>query len=685
MALATIDRVDPGATPLADRLAQAARQGLVGRDNEIRLFDDALATLLPPFAVLWLHGPGGIGKSTLLGALRQRVAAASRRVITLDASLIECHRRGFLDAIGADLPQPGDDPGVLFVDAIEHIERLHGWLFDEFLPQLPQSWLAVCAGRQPPHERWRHDARWHALLKVHSLANLDRSGARALLQARGVDDEGLVARALAFARGHPLALVLLADVIEQKTSAAPEPLEPGGSVVQTLVERFVRDVPGARHLDALRVAAFVRHTTEGVLAASLGGDDARALFDWLRGLGFMRVTPCGLVPHELVRDVLAADVLWRDPERAVLLRRAAHAYLHRLLVSSSGRERVHHQADLLFVLRHSRHRQAFFDWSALDQHSVEPARGEDWARIESMALRHEGPATLHWLRHWWDRQRDGFRLFWNASHRCDGFLLMLRLVAPIAAADRADPGLLAALGFIDRQRALAAGDELVLLRAWMHAEQYQRVSAAINLTAMHVVSHLVSHAQCAWSVVYMADAEFWQPHFDGVNFARVCEADYDLGGKHFGAFVHDWRFEPAQRWIAGDYRPMPFAGGAHGTAPDARAWLAAVRQALRDFNDTQALAHGALAQVLTRQLAPGDEAQRGAGEVRERLRCAIERIGEHPRQRKFRDAVWHTYVQPMHKQEQVAAELGIAFTTFRYRLQQGIERVAAELLRQIPR
>ena len=33
----------------------------------------------------------------------------------------------------------------------------------------------------------------------------------------------------------------------------------------------------------------------------------------------------------------------------------------------------------------------------------------------------------------------------------------------------------------------------------------------------------------------------------------------------------------------------------------------------------------------------------------------------------------------MHKQEQVAAELGIPFATYRYRLQQGIERIAAAL------
>ena len=91
----------------------------------------------------------------------------------------------------------------------------------------------------------------------------------------------------------------------------------------------------------------------------------------------------------------------------------------------------------------------------------------------------------------------------------------------------------------------------MLLRHWMHREHYQAVTAAINLTAMHVVTHLITHPEAAWSVVYMADPAFWQPHFDGVNFARCPEADFEVDGRRFGAFIHDWRFEPAPAWVSG--------------------------------------------------------------------------------------------------------------------------------------
>ncbi len=662
---------------LSARLAQTAQRCFVGRAAELQLFDAALSAALPPFAVLWFHGPGGVGKSALLAALRDRALASGRRVVSVDGSSIERGASGFLDALGLERPRDSDDPGVLLIDGCEHLERLQPWLREQFLPTLPQHWFAVCAGRRPPDERWCHDAQWSTLLQVRPLAGLDDGDSRALLAARGVAPDRLP-QALAWGRGHPLALSLLADVLRQ--SEAPLlATAPGGSVVQTLVQRLAQDVPDARHLDALRVAAFVRDTNQEVLTAALPCDDARPLFDWLRSLGFMQSSERGLRPHELVREVLVADTMWRDPARADALRGAACRHFYDRIAHSSGRSRVHHQAEVLYVLRHQPHKEKFFDWSALDVHRVEPAREEDRSLIGEMVERHEGTQALRWFEHWWQHQRAGFQLFWNAEGGCDGFVLMLRVGASASAHDRADPAVAAALRFIERHRALQGSDELVLLRQWMHTQHYQRVSAAINLTAMHVVTHLVTHPEAAWSAVYMADPAFWQPHFEGVHFVRAPPADFELDGRRFGAFVHDWRAEPAAAWIVGERRPMPFATEATMAADERHAdvpatFVDAVRQALRDFHDAEALRRGALARALS-----SDGGALDALALRARLRDAVEQLGAHPRDRKFSDAIWHTYLEPMHKQEQVAAELGVPFATYRYRLQQGIERIAAAL------
>jgi hypothetical protein len=51
---------------LADRLTAAHRRGFHGRQSEVALFRAALAGDAAPFAVLYVHGIGGVGKSTLL-------------------------------------------------------------------------------------------------------------------------------------------------------------------------------------------------------------------------------------------------------------------------------------------------------------------------------------------------------------------------------------------------------------------------------------------------------------------------------------------------------------------------------------------------------------------------------------------------------------------------------------------
>lgn len=48
--------------------------------------------------------------------------------------------------------------------------------------------------------------------------------------------------------------------------------------------------------------------------------DVSAVFGWLRELPFMESGPRGIRPHDVVRQVLDADLRWRDPERHQLLR-----------------------------------------------------------------------------------------------------------------------------------------------------------------------------------------------------------------------------------------------------------------------------------------------------------------------------------------------------------------------------
>ena len=63
-------------------LDAARRRGFVGRPPELRSFAAALAGA-GQIRVLFVHGPGGIGKSTLLDELRRRAEDAGRAALLL--------------------------------------------------------------------------------------------------------------------------------------------------------------------------------------------------------------------------------------------------------------------------------------------------------------------------------------------------------------------------------------------------------------------------------------------------------------------------------------------------------------------------------------------------------------------------------------------------------------------------
>jgi hypothetical protein len=77
--------VSAGAVAVAtvgERLGGVRRRWFAGRTAELELLRGALEARVPPFNVLWVHGVGGVGKTTLLGAL------AAIALIGLGASIL---------------------------------------------------------------------------------------------------------------------------------------------------------------------------------------------------------------------------------------------------------------------------------------------------------------------------------------------------------------------------------------------------------------------------------------------------------------------------------------------------------------------------------------------------------------------------------------------------------------------
>ena len=66
---------------LADRLAAVRRRRFIGRTAELALFETAIAAEELPFFVLYVHGPGGLGKTSLLSQFARLAGKARHRPI----------------------------------------------------------------------------------------------------------------------------------------------------------------------------------------------------------------------------------------------------------------------------------------------------------------------------------------------------------------------------------------------------------------------------------------------------------------------------------------------------------------------------------------------------------------------------------------------------------------------------
>lgn len=265
---------------LRERLQARAAERFVGREAELVLFDDSLAADQPPVSVFVVHGPGGVGKTTLLERVRAMAATRGVDSLRVDARDVEPTPDGVLRALAAGLDLPLQEATLarvserfaraprrlLVIDTFEHLVHLDAWLRDSLLPELPEQTVVLIATREAPDPAWTTDPLWREGARVLGLGNLSRADGRRYLEARGIaHDQCEPLLDLTYA--HPLALTLVADVVAA-TGVVPETL--GNDVVRRLAERFTAQAPSDLHRRALELCALARVTTEALLSDVVG-------------------------------------------------------------------------------------------------------------------------------------------------------------------------------------------------------------------------------------------------------------------------------------------------------------------------------------------------------------------------------------------------------------------------------
>jgi hypothetical protein len=342
---------------LGDLLDEERRHSFVGRRRELTSFDDALAGRSSR-RVLFLHGQGGIGKSTLLLECHARTREAGRVGVLIDGRDVDPSPDGLVTAVQLALDQHTTTPlpagAVLFVDGYEQLAPVDGWLRKRFIPGLSSDHVVVLAGRDPPAVPWQSDAGWRQLVAVHRLEPFDEAESAELLAHSGVAPAAR-SHLVALGRGHPLTVALLADLAA--AGEVPDTLADAPDLLSALLESFLGDVPSDAHLRGLATCATAWLTTEELLAEMVGADAAE-VWQWLARRPFVTSTPRGLFTHDLVRDVLDAEFERRAPGRYLSHQRVIRDHVVAGLRGATGIDRqLQGPTDGLHVAEHSAHRR----------------------------------------------------------------------------------------------------------------------------------------------------------------------------------------------------------------------------------------------------------------------------------------------------------------------------------------
>ncbi|MFJ2261584.1 ATP-binding protein [Streptomyces sp. NPDC087844] len=662
---------------LSARLRAAREDAFVGRAAELSLYRRALDAEPGAPVVLHVHGPGGVGKSTLLQRFADEAETLGRPVVHLDARTLRLTPATFSQEASWVTTVCGS---VLLVDTFECCQGLEDWLRETFLPRLADKAVVVLAGRQPLCSRWRTDPGWRQALQSLGLRNLTPEEAESMLVARTVPVEERAA-IMAFARGHPLALALASDGSGSAFAAGARE-NPPHDVISALLARVVDDVPSPLHRQALEVCAHTRTTTQDLLRAALPIEDAAPLFDWLKRLPFVAAGNSGLYPHDVVRDALDHDLRWRDPDEFVAMHHRLRSHLLRQAATATGDAVLPAMDALKYLHRAGGITRRFFVFDDQAEAYEDRFTDADAPTVLRLAHKAEGPEAATAVEYWLRRQPEAFYVHRDpATGEAVAFLAWLTLEEPLSEDMEADPVVAEAWRYALHTKPVREGEHIVLARFIVYPGQYQRPSPVMDLMMHRVLAGFLHAKRRAWSFIVLEDTAFWEPLMSFSEHRLVPEAAM-LGDRTWSLFGHDWRSAPVATWLDSTAEEELF--GQDARRPPAESELivlsrpefdAEVRNLLRWWHRTHDLQRSPLIRsrlVDHRGPAPVEA-------LRSVIREAVDLMADDPQERRYHQVLTTTYFDAVQSQERAAELLHLSFSTYRRYHTRGLELVSDRL------
>jgi hypothetical protein len=604
-------------THLGDVLDTARRQRFVGRRREVAGFEDALGGRSPR-RVLFVHGQGGIGKTTLLLEFRARARTAGRTVVQLDGREVDPSPEGLETAVRLAVGRRPDRESVarllaaavLLVDGYEQLTPIDGWLRDDLVPSLGADTVVVLAGRDPPTAPWRTDPGWRQLVAVHRLERFDPAESGELLAHADVAP-AVRPHLVMLGRGHPLTMALLADLAA--SGEVPDTLAAAPDLISTLLESFLREVPSRAHLTGLAACAIAWLTTEDLLAELVG--------------------------------------------------------------AATGPDRQLHAQQVFFLLRNSPLAATVSALRARGSATVVLARPDEHDLVCAIIERFEGPTSAQLARAWLGEQPDLLSVV-RTGGGVAGFAYPVLCPSGSVLEDR-DPVVRAVLDHIARQGPLRPGERVAICRFCAGAREHQRDPYALLVAN---VSHLIALVTrpLAWSVLVVVDPELVAPFADYLAFTRLVDIDIDVGGLRHVAYGIDWRRVPVDAWLdlmrerahSGETGPPP-AALLRPPPLDRARFAAAVKTALQTLHRPDRLATNPLLGSALATTTTGPTAE----QLRATIDDAVTYLGNQPKGDQLRAVLHRTYLRPAPTQEAAAQVLDLPLSSYRRYLAKALDQL----------
>ena len=673
---------------LRDILQQQRKKNFVGRQPELQFFSALLQQASPAYHLIYIYGPGGQGKTTLLKQFADVCLENSTPFIHLDCRYIEAHPDSFKQVFQLSSPFGETEiidaidahrgPVVVMIDTYEKLKPLDDWLRMDFLPELPGNVITVITARSGLPTNWKTDPGWQSITKSFSLKELTAEESIQLLARRSIPTEHMQ-RIVEYTHGNPLALSIVADMFDQRSNSHFDPLD-SPDIMKTLLEQFVQEVPSPAHKAALELCSLVNVTTEQLIEEVLGAQLAHELFNWLTTLTFIEKGPAGIYPHDIARDAIASEVHWRNPDWYRHLHIKTQQYYIARLLKKSGESQRALLFGLIFLHRMNPAVKPFFEFQETGSSWMDALKEEDKTHLIDMVEKFEGSDSADIFEKWLGHEAAAVWVFRDAEKTPAGFVLKINVEK--LKKKTHDEAINEIIRYKDKLN-IEDGQLMTAFRTWMGRVHYQNVSGVQSAIFLAIVQYYFTQG-LAVSMLSCSHPGFWSQVLNYADLHHIAELDYEINDVTHGWYLHDWRERSPLAWLElmgkreiNEEEPT-ISQTSDNNSLSEQQFADAVYEALKMMDNPKKLIGNPL--LKCRFVRKDNESENSeihlALHLADKIKKVVASFETSSKDESLYRVLYRTFINPVGSQEQTADFLYMSFSTYRRNLKKAISKVS---------